>query len=116
MLARMRPIDLSHGADPDAPRRPPVLFRWTIRGLVALCGLLMLMVLLSEPRVAERVEAVLEEVQTLLDAPAAPAGNATAAVDTSLRISVDSADEDQPARPVVRMMPQDRVPVRRAGN
>lgn len=110
----MTQIELSHGAAPGAPRRPPRLLRWTIRLLFTLCGVLMVLVLLSEPRVAARVGAVLDEVQTLITAPPAPP--ATDAAASGLRVYVDPEIEEAPARPAVRVMPQDRVPVRRAGN
>lgn len=109
----MKRIDQIPG---DAAPRPSALFRWTVRGLFAACGFLMLLVLLSEPRVSARIGAVLDEVQMLLDAPSAPDASQTAAVDTGLRVGVGPTAEDIPERPAVRAMPQDRVPVRRAGN
>ena len=82
--------------------------------MMLLCGLLMLAVLLSEPRVAERVHVTLDWADELLSAPAAPD---VAPMRDELKVSVaPTAEPEEPAqRPVVRSMPQDRIPVRRAG-
>jgi len=105
--------------DTPPPRRPSRLFRWTIRVLFVLCGAFMLLVLLSEPRVSARVSGVIDEARALWLAP--PATPVAQAADTGLRVGVapelDATAETEatPARPAVRVLPESRVPVRRAG-
>ena len=74
------------------PARRRNVLRWVIRGLFALCFVLILKVILSEPTVSARVQTAVDDVAERLDSqPDEPAG-----------------------KPAARQMPTDRVPVRRS--
>lgn len=68
---------------------------------MGLCGMLMSAVILSEPRVAEKVHLIAEDLNSRL---------------TELRgTDAGSQTANSGERPAVRIMPTDRIPVRRAG-
>lgn len=95
--------ELIEGDTAPAPRRSRMLrlMIWTTMGL---CGTLMSAVILSEPMVAAKVHTLADGLNgklTELRAADADTGAANAAPGE---------------RPVVRVMPADRIPVRRAGN
>lgn len=89
----MSEIDLSHGQ--TAGRRRPRFLRFAILSMMGLCGSMMVAVLLSEYRSAM-------PAQTLPDGFAEGAS----------ALSSQGADAGGD-RPAVRVMPADRVPVRR---
>ncbi|MCA0871821.1 hypothetical protein LCL97_13365 [Seohaeicola saemankumensis] len=97
----MTQTDLIEGDSSPAPRRSRVL-RLMIWSTMGLCGMLMAAVVLSEPRVADKVHLLADELNGRL-------------------ASLHGADDDTQGvapgeRPAVRVMPADRIPVRRAGS
>ncbi len=123
--------------DPEqAPDRRPAARRRIHALLIALCGFLMLIVLLSTPRVSKVIEtagtSLSERIGRLLPLPA-DEPETVAAIPAPVPVSVipeTGADggevvsrnqttgispDASPARPVVRVLPQSRVPIRRLG-
>lgn len=111
----------------DVPARNPRARRLILLTLIALCGSLMIAILLSDPRVSSAVSgaarAVTGQVGQIL--PVSPENApTTAGIDTPRPVetyadpvsgrSADAAPEES-SRPVVSRMPKNRIPVRRLG-
>ncbi len=99
MTHLMTQPDLIEGDSSPVPRRSRMLYLmiWSTMGL---CGMLMAAVVLSEPRVADKVHLFADELNGKL---------------ASLRGADDGSQGSAPGeRPAVRVMPADRIPVRRA--
>lgn len=73
-----------------------------------LCGSMISAVLLSQPQVAARIEAMVEDFNMRLSGPS------TAVTDDAPAPAPPAAAADPDNRPAVRSMPTSRVPVRRA--
>jgi hypothetical protein len=98
--------------------------------LFTLCGLLAALVLLSDPRLSRRIDTVAETMQwrigrTRTAPDTAPAANLPAIPVSTRALAAQAAAVLPPAPeiaapepaelPAVRLMPQNRIPVRRAG-
>jgi hypothetical protein len=115
----MSQIDTSTDHVPDTPSGKSRAFRWIIRLSLVVCAMLMALVLLSQPRVFAAVQHNIETVLALL-----PQNQETASAQTSDIAPEAPAEraflgyqesDDANARPAVRAMPSNQIPVRRAG-
>ena len=133
--------DVILDAPEAAPRRRPAVVRLALWSMLTLFGTLAALVLLADPRVTGRIGAAATSVQArfggsesaALPAPAPTATRALPSVVAPRAVAartgaaqpifqaitpgaVGSAEAAKPApRPAVRVMPQNRIPVRRAG-
>lgn len=112
--------------DPEhAPSRRPAARRVVLLTLIALCGLLIVGILLSNPRVSRTLGGAAGTVAVQINQilPTAPEDAPTSAVISPPRpveIVPDAGNLDNEPlasgeRPAVRRLPQSRIPVRRAG-
>lgn len=107
--------------DPEAVDGPrPRAFRLTIWAMLILCGGLMVVVALSDPRIAAQVQTATAPLDAQLQRlwPGTSDGAPTAGhIARPVPVETTSANpgDDRADRPVIRAMPSDRTPVRRAG-
>ncbi|MGV6849966.1 MAG: hypothetical protein ACWA5A_16460 [Marinibacterium sp.] len=77
----------------EARLKRPTWARWLTRIMLLICGTLMILVILSQPKIAEIVQNKMTGMSGFLEQPQA----------------------ETPATPIVRARPKDKVPVNRAG-
>lgn len=105
-----------------APQSTSPALRWVMRISLTLCGLMMVTVLLSQPRAAQYVQAGLDRADGILASfmsdntqPEQLAEPATP-IDTTDVSAVDptpARDAEAAQKPTVTAMPTSRIPVRR---
>lgn len=132
----MEHIDPNQRIDMLAPKASSSALRWVMRIMLVLCGTVMAIVLLSEPRVVSYAQSSADQVgqyftsfspnnddQNSNEAFVAPAEiielhmptpRTEPAVDSKVE-PVVQVEETVVPKPSVRAMPTNRIPVRRAG-
>lgn len=120
----MENTDQSQGVDMYAPTSSSSAIRWAIRIMLTVCGLMIVAVLLSQPRVADYVQTGITKAESMLasfksgkDQPEQVVQLAAPVVITDVTALAPIAEvETAPAyKPTVNAMPTSRVPVRRRG-
>lgn len=130
----MTQLDQTPDTDLRAPSQTGRGLRWTVRLLFLACGLMMGVVLLSQPRVLSHVQAGADRIVDLIApdqtsrhaAAVAPSPQAREAEQMLQATPVDTAPVSaahQPIaasasernRPTASVMPGNRVPIRRGG-
>ncbi|MBL4766730.1 MAG: hypothetical protein JKY94_03320 [Rhodobacteraceae bacterium] len=116
----MEHIDQSPRVDMYAPSPRPSILRWVMRITLAVCGLMIMAVLLSQPRAAAYVQGGFDKVNDLLatfmsdkDQPEQVAP--IEITDVPLTKPASATKAAASPKPVVMSMPTSRVPVRRLG-
>ena len=94
-----------------APRRRPLV--WVVRGLLTICGAMMALVILSEPRVAAQLQQGANRIATLLAGDETVAQLETDTVPAVPSLPKTPAPAARSESPKVLNMPTNRVPVRR---
>jgi len=94
----------------------PRKLRWVLRGMLGMCGVMMVLVLLSEPRVVAQVQASADRLTELFSG-----GGDVALLSGEMNDAAPARAVDVPAytatepraKPLVSSMPTSRIPVRR---
>lgn len=122
----MENIGGNQGVDMSPPKPQSRAVRWIVGAMLTLCGILIAVVLLSEPRVVSYVQASADRVAQYfnsfrLGSSDDQGSNDTLVAPAEIIAQPMPASKVEPAqvkvnRPSVRAMPTNRIPVRRAGS
>lgn len=117
----MEHIDQSQGVDMHAPNSSTPALRWVMWIMLSVCGLMIVAVLLSQPRAATYVESGITKIETMLSSfrsrsEQVPELTAPDAGTDLATLAPAPVLETEPAqKPMVNAMPTSRIPVRRHG-
>ena len=96
----------------DSPRRTGP-FIWVLRGMLTICGALMALVILSDPRVMASLQSGTQWVSTMLEGDGEVAQLETEIAPEVPQITRAPERDTKAEPPRVSSKPADRIPVRR---
>lgn len=118
----MEHIEQSQGVDMYPPNSSSPALRWVMRVSLTLCGLMIVAVLLSQPRAAPYVQAGMDKIDSIMSSLITGKNQPEHMVELAVPIDTTDVSAVDPApaqdaeifqKPMVTAMPTSRIPVRR---